>query len=121
MSSVAVTEAGGERDLTAEQTSGRAAARLADGSGFLITDGPGAGSVTDENTGPDVRDAPPLPGRDKAHAGTLPLFTVQRPSKFFKPVLRLLAQARTSKLNGLNLPVAVPSSEARRQPSPEYS
>ena len=44
---------GGEPEESAEaiEGSGQAAARLADGSGFLIVDGPGAGSVTGYSAG----------------------------------------------------------------------
>ena len=95
----------GEPDEAAEG-SGRAAARLADGSGFLITDGPGAGSLTDESTGPDIRDAPPLPGRDKALDGTLPLFIVHRPYRYCDAVPRLLAQLHAAAGGNLALGVS---------------
>jgi hypothetical protein len=92
----------GEPDEAAEG-SGQAAARLADGSGFLITDGPGAGRVTDDSSGPDIRDAPPLPVRDKALDGTLPLFIVHRPYRYFDAVPRLLAQLHTAAEGNLAL------------------
>ena len=103
----------GEPDEAAEG-SGRAAARLADGSGFLITDGPGAGSLTDESTGPDIRDAPPLPGRDNALDGTLPLFIVHRPHKHFDAVPRLLAQLHPAA--GGNLALGVSSFQHAASP-----
>lgn len=90
----------------AAEGSGRAAARLADGSGFLITDGPGAGRVADESTGPDIRDAPPLPDRDKALDGTLPLFIIHRPYRYFDAVPRLLAQLHATAGGNLALGVS---------------
>ena len=90
----------------AAEGSGRAAARLADGSGFLITDGPGAGSVTGESAGPDIRQAPPLPGRDKALDGSLPLFIVHRPHIYSDAVPRLLAQLHAAEGGNLALGVS---------------
>ena len=90
----------------AAEGSGRSAARLADGSGFLITDGPGAGSVTDESAGPDIRDAPPLPDRDQVLDGTLPLFIVHRPYRYSDAVPRLLAQLHAATGGDLALGVS---------------
>ena len=101
----AAEEAGGPDE--AAEGSGRAAARLADGSGFLITDGPGAGRVADESAGPDVRDVPPLPDRDRALDGTIPLFIVHRPYRYRDAVPRLLAQLHAAA--GGNLAVGVSS------------
>lgn len=95
----------GEPDEAAEG-SGRTAARLADGSGFLITDGPGAGSLTDESTGRNIRDVPPLPGRDNALGGTLPLFIIHRPHVYFDAVPRLLAQLHAAAEGNLALGVS---------------
>jgi hypothetical protein len=95
-----------EEPAEAVEGSGQAAARLADGSGFLITDGPGAGSVTGHSTGPDVREAAPLPGRDDALDGTLPLFMVHRPHQFHKAVPRLLAQLHAAAGGNLVLGVS---------------
>jgi hypothetical protein len=103
----------GEPDEAAEG-SGRAAARLVDGSGFLITDGPGAGSLTDESAGPDIHDAPPLPGRDKALDGTLPLFVVHRAHQHFDAVPRLLAQLHAAA--GGNLALGVSSFQHAASP-----
>ena len=110
-----------ERDDTSEPEEaaegiGRAAARLADGSGFLITDGPGAGSITDDSAGPDIRDAPPLPGRDKALDGTIPLFIVHRAYRYFDAVPRLLAQFHTA--TGGNLALGVSSFQHAASPIP---
>jgi hypothetical protein len=98
----------------AAEGSGRAAARLADGSGFLITDGPAAGSLTDESSGSDIRDAPPLPGRDNALDGTLPLLIVHRPHQQFDAVPRLLAQLHAAA--GGNLALGVSSFQHAASP-----
>jgi hypothetical protein len=95
-----------EASAEAVEGSGQAAAELADGSGFLIVDGPGAGSVTDHSTGRDIRDAAPLPGRDDALDGTLPLFIVHRPHIFHKAVPRLLAQLHAAAGGNLALGVS---------------
>ena len=98
----------GELEGSAEavEGSGQAAARLADGSGFLIVDGPGAGSVTGHSTGPDIREAAPLPGRDDALDGTLPLFIVHRPHIYFTAIPRLLAQLHAAAGGNLALGVS---------------
>jgi hypothetical protein len=95
-----------EEPIEAVEGNGRAAARLADGSGFLITDGPGAGSVIVQGVGPEIREAPPLPGRDDALDGTLPLFIVHRPHSFYRAVPRLLAQLHTAAGGNLALGVS---------------
>jgi hypothetical protein len=99
---------GGESEESAEavEGTGQTAARLADGSGFLIVDGPGAGSVTGHSTGLDIREAAPLPGRDDALDGTLPLFIVHRPHIFHKAVPRLLAQLHAAAGGNLALGVS---------------
>jgi hypothetical protein len=95
-----------EESAEAIEGSGQAAARLADGSGFLITDGPGAGSVIVHNAGPDIREAPPLPGRDDALDGTRPLLIVHRPQSFYRAIPRLLAQLHAAAGGNLALGVS---------------
>jgi hypothetical protein len=98
----------GEPEETAEavEGSGQAAAQLADGSGFLIVDGPGAGSIRDHGTGLDIREGPPLPGRDDALDSALPVFIVHRPHVFHKAVPRLLAQLHSAAGGNLALGVS---------------
>lgn len=91
----------------AVEGSGQATARLSDGSGFLVIDGPRAGSVADHSIGPDIRDAAPLPGRDDALDGALPLLIVHRPHIFHKAVPRLLAHLHATA--GSNLALGVSS------------
>lgn len=95
-----------EGSAEAVEGSGQAAARLADGSGFLIVDGPGAGTVTGHSAGPDIREAAPLPGRDDALDGTLPLFIVHRPHIYFNAIPRLLAQMHAAAGGNLALGVS---------------
>jgi len=92
----------------AVEGSGQAAARLPGGSGYLIVDGPGAGSITGSGAGPDIREAAPLPGRDEALDGTLPLFLVHRGCHHWRALPRLLAQLHAAV--GANLALGVASS-----------
>jgi hypothetical protein len=92
----------------AVEGSGRAAARLPGGSGYLIVDGPGAGSITGSGAGSDIREAAPLPERDEALDGTLPLFIVHRTYHYWRPLPRLLAQLHAAA--GTNLALGVASS-----------
>jgi hypothetical protein len=110
-----------EEPAEAVEGSGQAAARLADGSGFLIVNGPGAGSVTGRNTGQDMREAAPLPGRDDALDGTLPLFIVHRPHIFCKAVPRLLAQLHAAAGSNLALGVSSWLPGATAQSHAEFS
>lgn len=112
-----------EAEETAEavQGSGSAAARLADGSGFLITDGPGAGTVTGDSTGPGAREVAPLPGRDDALDGSLPLFIVHRPHHYHRAVPRLLALAHTAAGGNLALGISSPLPGATAQSHGEFS
>jgi len=99
---------GGEPEESAEaiEGTGQAAARLADGSGFLIVDGPGAGGVSDHSNAPGICEAASLPERDEALDGTLPLFIVHRPYFFWRSVPRLLAQLHAAAGDNLALGVS---------------
>lgn len=110
----------GEPDEAVEGT-GRSAARLADGSGFLITDGPGAGSVTGRGEGTAIREAPSLPTREKALDGTLPLFIVHRPHKYADAVPRLLAQLHAAAGGSLALGISSGIDAASTQSHAEFS
>lgn len=77
--------------LEVVQGSGRLVARLPEGSGFLILDGPGAGSVAVGDEGASVRDATELPGRDAALDDGRPLLLIHRPYKHAAALPRLLA------------------------------
>lgn len=96
-----------EEPTEAAKGSGSASARLSDGSGFLIIDGPKAGSVADHSSGPEIGEVTPLPGRDDALDGELPLFIVHRPHIYFSAVPRLLAQLHAAA--GSNLALGVSS------------
>lgn len=98
---------GGE-PADAVEGSGRAAARLPGGSGYLIVDGPGAGSITGSGAGSGIREAAPLPGRDEALDGTLPLFIVHRTCHYWRALPRLLAQLHAAA--GANVALGVASS-----------
>jgi hypothetical protein len=96
--------------------SGQAAARLPGGSGYLIVDGPGAGSVTSSSPGSQIRQAAVLPGRDEALDGTLPLFIVHRTAQHWRALPRLLAQLHATA--GANLALGVVSALPRPPSSP---
>ncbi len=98
----------GDESADAVEGSGRAAARLPGGSGYLIVDGPGAGSITGSGAGSDIREAAPLPGRDEALDGTLPLFIIHRTCHYWRALPRLLAQLHAAA--GANLALGVASS-----------
>ena len=103
------------------QGSGQAAVRLADGSGFLIVDGPGAGSVTGHSGESDLREAASLPERDDALDGTCPLFIVHRPYKYRKAVPRLLAQLHAAAGGNLALGVSSGLPAATAQSHAEFN
>ncbi len=92
----------------AVQGSGQVTARLPAGSGYLIVDGPGAGSVTGSSAGSDIREAAALPGRDGALDGTLPVLIVHRAPHHWRALPRLLAQLHAAA--GANLALGVASS-----------
>lgn len=98
----------GEEPADAITGSGQVAARLPGGSGYLIVDGPGAGSVTGSSAGSEIREAAALPGRDEALDGTLPLFIVHRSAHYWRALPRLLAQLHAA--SGVNLALGVASS-----------
>ena len=98
----------GEEPADAVEGSGQAAARLPGGSGYLIVDGPGAGSITGTSAGSNIREAAPLPERDEALDGTLPLFIVHRTYQHWRALPRLLAQLHAAA--GANLALGVASS-----------
>jgi hypothetical protein len=90
-----------DNDLTPEpieavEGGGRLAARLPGGSGYLIIEGPGAGSVVSASTGSTVREAPALPDRDEALDGTRPLFLVHRSYNYAQALPRLLANVHAA-------------------------
>lgn len=70
--------------------SGRKAARLSDGSGYLIVDGPGAGSVVASSTSTRAGETSPLPARDETLDGAAPLFLLHK-GNYAKAFPRLLA------------------------------
>jgi hypothetical protein len=98
----------GDEPADAIQGSGQVAARLPGGSGYLIVDGPGAGSVTNSGAGSEIRDAAALPERDEVLDGTLPLFVVHRTAHYWRAMPRLLAQVHAAA--GANLALGVASS-----------
>ncbi len=77
--------------LEAVEGTGKVAARLPDGSGYLIVEGPGAGSVVTASAGSSVRAAAALPDRDNALDGTRPLFLIHRSYNFAQALPRLFA------------------------------
>lgn len=91
----------------AVEGSGRTAARLPGDSGYLIVDGPGAGSITGSGLGSSIREAAPLPGRDDALDGALPIFIVHRTYHYRRALPRLLAQLHAAA--GANLALGVAS------------
>lgn len=93
--------------IEAVEGSGRLTARLPSGSGYLIIEGPGAGSVVTESGGSAVREAAALPDRDAALEGTRPLFLVHRSYNFAQALPRLLASMHAAA--GANLALGVVS------------
>ena len=71
--------------------SGRRAAQLPDGSGFLIIEGPGAGSVVADSGAAPISVAAQLPDRDTALDGDSPLVLVHRPHQHWRSLPRVLA------------------------------
>jgi len=93
--------------IEAVEGRGRLAARLPDGSGYLIVEGPGAGSVVADSSGSTVREAAALPNRDAALDGTRPLFLIHRSYNFAQALPRLLANVHAAA--GANLALGVVS------------
>ena len=115
--------AGEDADEPADavQGSGQVAARLPGGSGYLIVDGPGAGSVTGSGTGSDIREAAALPGRDEALDGTLPLYIIHRGPHHWRALPRLLAQLHAAAGAHLALGVASSLPMAAEQSHADFS
>jgi hypothetical protein len=105
----------------AVQGSGQVAARLPGGSGYLIVDGPGAGSVTSSSAGSDIREAPALPGRDQALDGTLPMLIIHRAPHHWRALPRLLAQLHAAAGAHLTLGVASSLPMAAEQSHADFS
>jgi hypothetical protein len=105
----------------AVQGSGLAVARLPGQSGYLIVDGPGAGSVTGHSAGSRIREAAAVPGRDEALDGTLPLFIVHRTYQHWRPLPRLLAQLHATAGASIALGVASPVSKASEQSHADFN
>lgn len=73
------------------QGSGERVGRLPDGSGFLVLEGPGAGTVVTATATAKVSEVPTLPTRDDALRGEVPIFLLHRPFKYWRALPRLIA------------------------------
>ena len=80
-------------------------ARLADGSGDLVLDGPGAGSVRTPSAGDESVEVSPIRDRESALDGRAPLFLVHRPYRYWRSMPRLLANIHASAGIGVALGV----------------
>jgi hypothetical protein len=111
----------GDEPTDAVEGSGQVAARLPGGSGYLIVDGPGAGTVTSSSAGSDIREAAALPERDEALDGTLPLFIVHRAAHYWRALPRLLAQLHAAAGATVALGVASSLPKAAEQSHADFN
>jgi hypothetical protein len=111
----------GDEPTDAVEGSGQVAARLPGGSGYLIVDGPGAGTVTSSSAGSDIREAAALPERDEALDGTLPLFIIHRAAHYWRALPRLLAQLHAAAGATVALGVASSLPKAAEQSHADFN
>jgi hypothetical protein len=99
----------------AAQGSGRLAARLPDGAGYLVIDGPGAGSVVRHSGDGQIIKAAPLPTRDQALDAALPMFIVHRGHAYSQSMPRLLAHIHAAAGGNVTLGIVSELRQATEQ------